>query len=105
LTIAGSRQLDTLTTGPLPGLIASAGERASRRFIEFFTAEIRNPNTRRAYARAVRDFCRWCEERGLTLERLTPVVVATYIEEAGHRLAAPSVKQQLAAIRMLCDYL
>jgi hypothetical protein len=30
------------------------GERASRRFIEFFTANIRNRNTRMAYARAVK---------------------------------------------------
>ena len=35
-----------------PALIASAGERPQTRFIEFFTAQIRNPNTRRAYAQA-----------------------------------------------------
>jgi hypothetical protein len=34
-----------------PALVASCGERASYRFFEFFTAQIRNPNTRRAYAR------------------------------------------------------
>jgi hypothetical protein len=32
-------------------LIAAVGERASYRFLEFFTANIRNPNTRRACAR------------------------------------------------------
>jgi hypothetical protein len=36
----------------LPKLFAP-GKDAARRFIEFFTANIRNPNTRRAYARAV----------------------------------------------------
>jgi hypothetical protein len=35
-----------------PAIIAAVGERASYRFHEFFTANIRNPNTRRAYARA-----------------------------------------------------
>jgi len=35
----------------LPALIAAAGERASMRFLEFFAANIRNPHTRRAYAR------------------------------------------------------
>src|SRR5437016_3309239 len=92
-------------TGPLPALIVKAGERASRRFVEFFTAEIRNPNTRRAYARAVRDFCRWCEARQLALEKLSPVIVAAYVEELGTTLSRPSMKQALAAIRMLGDYL
>src|ERR1044071_1949750 len=30
----------------LPAIIAGEGHRASRRFLEFFTANIRNPNTR-----------------------------------------------------------
>jgi len=33
-------------------LVGASGERASYRFFEFFTANIRNPHTRRAYARA-----------------------------------------------------
>src|SRR5438445_13198233 len=92
-------------TTQLPELIVKAGERARRRFVEFFTAEIRNPHTRRAYARAVRDFCRWCEGQHFQLERLNPVIVACYVEHIGRKLSAPSVKQALAAIRMLCDYL
>jgi len=41
------------TAGPaLPALIAGAGERAAWRFLEFFTVNIRNKNTRAAYARA-----------------------------------------------------
>jgi len=35
-------------------IVADAGPDAARRFVEFFTATIRNPNTREAYARAVR---------------------------------------------------
>jgi hypothetical protein len=35
----------------LPAIIRNRGERPSRRFIEFFTASIRNRNTRAAYAR------------------------------------------------------
>ncbi len=34
----------------VPAIMASAGERASYRFFEFFTANLRNPHTRRAYA-------------------------------------------------------
>jgi hypothetical protein len=36
----------------VPALIAAAGDAAGWRYVEFFTANIRNPNTRRAYARA-----------------------------------------------------
>ena len=43
----------------LPRLITAAGDDASRRFVEFFTANIRNPNTREAYARAVGRFSDW----------------------------------------------
>src|SRR5437763_16615439 len=88
----------------LPGPIRRAGERAGWRFIEFFTANIRNRNTRAAYAHAVTEFFRWCESRGLReLEQIRPVVIAAYIEQ--HRAATPTVKQHLAAIRMLFDWL
>ncbi len=40
---------------PMPALVAAAGARASMRFLEFFTANIRNPHTRRAYYRAARN--------------------------------------------------
>jgi site-specific recombinase XerD len=89
----------------LPSVIARAGERASRRFVEYFAAEIRNPHTRRAYGGAVGRFLAWCDGRGLALEQLQPFVVAAYVEELGRELAAPSVKQHLAALRMLFDYL
>src|SRR5882724_3268635 len=88
----------------LPASIARAGERAAWRFIEFFTANIRNRNTRAAYAEAVTQFFAWCEGRGLhSLEAIRPVHIATYIEL--HPGAAPTVKQHLAAIRMLFDWL
>ena len=48
-------------------IIRAKGERASRRFIEFFTASIRSRNTRMAYARAVKQFFDWCDERRLNL--------------------------------------
>jgi len=91
--------------GLVPALFARAGDRSRRRFIEFFTANIRNPNTRAAYHRAVWRFADWCDKHRLTLESLGPVVVAAYVEELGTVLDAPSVKQHLAAIRMLFDYL
>src|SRR5580700_7070018 len=89
----------------LPAAIAAAGAHTSERFIEFFTANIRNRNTRMAYALAVRQFFDWCEQRGLGLEAIRPTTVAAYIEQLGTEMAKPSVKQHLAAIRQLFDYL
>ena len=94
------------TGAHIPLQVAAAGETAARRFIEFFTANIRNRNTRQAYAQAVAQFFRWCEVRGLSeLARLEPVHVAAYVENLGKTHAAPSVKQHLAAVRMLFDWL
>jgi site-specific recombinase XerD len=89
----------------VPTIFLARGQSAAWKFVEFFTANIRNPHTRRAYAIAVSRFCRWCEGRKLQLEHLTPFVVAGYVEQLGTQLSKPSVKQHLAAIRMLFDYL
>lgn len=89
----------------LPALIARQGEKASRRFAEFFSAEIRNPNTRRAYLRAVGRFCAWCEEKGIPLDRVQPALVAAWVEERTRARSAPTVKQELAALRMFFNYL
>ena len=89
----------------LPGIVAQAGPRAGRRFVEFFTAEIENDHTRAAYARAIARFLMWCEGAGLTLEQIEPILVATYIKRLGRQLSKTSVKQHLAAIRHLFDYL
>ena len=54
---------------------------------------------------AVRRFLAWCEERGVELDDIEPIVVAAYVEELGKTYSAPSVKQHLAAIRMMFDWL
>jgi site-specific recombinase XerD len=95
----------TTDTYIVPALIADLGEPAAWRYVEFFTANIRNPNTRRAYARACTRFFAWCENRSLTLTTIRPHDVATYIEMRGHSHSAPDVKQQLAAVRMMFDWL
>src|ERR1700759_709487 len=99
----------TLTTQTdtyiVPALIADLGEPAAWRYVEFFTANIRNPHTRRAYARACARFFAWCEERGLTLTVIRPHDVAAWVEQLQEKHGAPGVKQQLAAVRMLFDWL
>lgn len=91
--------------GAVPALFLDAGEHSWRRFVEFFSANIRNRNTREAYLRAVLRFSRWCEGKKLRLGQLSPFIIAAYIEEVSSVLSRPSVKQHLAAIRMLFDYL
>jgi hypothetical protein len=49
-------QFAVIAAPQLPSLITASGDRAGWRFMQFFTAAIRNPNTRRAYARDVRGF-------------------------------------------------
>ena len=89
----------------LPALFTPTPD-AGKHFIEFFTANIRNLNTRKAYARAAAEFAIWCETNGLTeLRDIEPVHVAAYIETLQERLSSPSVKLHLAAIRMLFDWL
>jgi site-specific recombinase XerD len=96
---------DVRTTLVVPALIADLGDAAGWRYVEFFTANIRNPHTRRAYARACARFFAWCENRGLALAAIRPFDVAAYIEGLQQEHSAPGVKQQLAAVRMLFDWL
>lgn len=103
LPVAGSPALPGALA--VPTTVADAGEAATRRYVEFFAAQIRNPNTRAAYARAASDFFGWCERHGLALHAVGPVHVAAWVEGLGRKLSAPSVKQRLAAVRMLFDWL
>jgi site-specific recombinase XerD len=93
------------TLAQVPALFAP-DQKAARHFLEFFAANIRNPNTRRAYFRNVREFAGWCGAQGFDeLLDIEPVHVAAYVEQLGSRLSKPSVKQHLAALRMLFDWL
>jgi site-specific recombinase XerD len=90
--------------GGLPDIITAAGDKTAWCFVEFFTATIRNPNTREAYARAGGCFLAWCEGRGLyDLQAIKPTIVAAYIEHFPG--SKPTVKQHLAAIRQCFDWL
>ena len=90
----------------LPALIIAEGEQAAERFIDFFTSNIRNRHTREAYGRAVNEFLRWCEARKVrSLTEVKSPHVAAWIEEQTLEASAPTVKQRLAAIRHLFDWL
>ena len=90
----------------LPALIAAAGERAGVRFLEFFASTLRNPHTRRAYGRAVASFLLWCDDHKVpSITEVRPLHVAAWIEGRTRAQSASTVKQQLAAIRHLFDWL
>ncbi len=59
-------QLAPITASYAPALVAAGGPRASYHFLEFFTAQIRNPHTRRAGARAATEFFDWPAAKGVT---------------------------------------
>ncbi len=104
LPAAGSPALSGALAVPVT--VADAGEAAARSYVEFFAARIRNPNTRAAHARAASDFFGWCERQGLALAAVQPVHVAAWVEGLGREgLSTPSVKQRLAAVRMLFGWL
>lgn len=98
------KELSRIGLSRIPIAIEESGPEAIQRFIEFFAVTIRNRNTRGAYVQATKQFFQWCELRNvMSLERIEPVIVAAYIEQ--HSAAAPTVKQHLAALRMLFDWL
>ena len=94
-----------LVSARAPALVAASGARASYRFLEFFTAQIRNPHTRRAYARAATEFFDWLEAKGvMQITAIESVHVATHIEQLQRTRSAPTVKLRLAALRHLFDW-
>lgn len=93
-----------ITAGATPALFADTPQ-VEKRFWEFFTATIRNPNTRLAYLTACFRFADWCEHHGQRLNTVEPMLVAAYVELLTQSYAPATVKQHLAAIRMLFDWL
>lgn len=111
LTVVPVRRATTLSetvaaSVVVPAIVAEAGDAAGKRFLEFFAATIRNKNTRMAYYRAACRFFAWCEHHRIgTLADIEPLHVAAYIEVLAKDFEKPTVKQHLAALRMLFDWL
>ena len=89
----------------VPALIADVGPRAAKRFANFF-GSIDNDNTRGAYQRACQNFFAWCDAAGLDeLAAIEPIHVGAWVKSMAGKFEKPTVKQHLAAIRMLFDWL
>lgn len=90
----------------LPAPLFTQTPKAARRVLEFFTAQINNDHTRKAYLNATRRFAAWSETQGL--QKLVDVQafhVAAFVIELQGQFSPPTVKQHLAALRMLFDWL
>jgi len=80
--------------------------KAGRRVLEFFTAQSTTTTWRKAYVNATRRFGGWCAARGIRqLADIEPGHVAAFLKELEGQLSPPTVKQHLAALRMLFDCL
>src|ERR1700692_2472984 len=91
---------------PAPALIERASSSTRKKFFAFFTVPTRNANTRAAYYRAIQQFLAWAERAGYQdLEDIEPITVAAYIEILQRQAAPPTVKQHMAALRMMFSWL
>ena len=80
--------------------------KAAKRVLEFFTGQINNDHTRRAYLNATRRFAAWCANKSIEeLAAVQPVHVAAFLKDLQAEVSPPTVKQHLAALRMLFDWL
>lgn len=90
----------------LPAALFAPTPKAARRAAEFFTAQINNDHTRKAYLNATRRFAEWCETHSLhQLADVQPFHVAAFVKELQGQFTPPTVKQHLAALKMLFDWL
>ncbi|WP_211256358.1 tyrosine-type recombinase/integrase [Edaphobacter aggregans] len=89
----------------LPSLFL-ARPAARTRLSDFFSSHLHNPHTRRAYREAVRQFSGFCAEHGIVdLAQVEPIHVAAFVEVQLKLHSKPTVKQRLAALRMLFDWM
>lgn len=91
-----------------PVAIASASPSALHAILQFFAAEIRSPNTRRAYLHGAKDFFVFVSllPGGDRLDGITSLHVSAWLEQmAAARLSRPTLKARLAGLRMLFQVL
>jgi site-specific recombinase XerD len=90
----------------IPALLFAPTPKAAKRVLEFFTAQINNDHTRKSYLNATKRFATWCEQHALhELVDVEPIHVAAFVKDLQKGFSPPTVKQHLAALRMLFDWL
>jgi site-specific recombinase XerD len=101
--VAATDRALSLPTERVPIAIREASAAARFAYEEFMLGSISNPNTRIRYEHAIRHFFKWCDERSLAINRITPGDVGQYFSE--HTGSAGTKNVALAAIRRLFDVL
>ena len=99
-----------VTLSPAPALFPASlyapTRKAKRRVAEFFATQVNNDNTRKAYLNAARRFSLWCAAHGIeSPAAVEPIHFAAFVKSLEKEFSAPTVKQHLAALRMLFDLL
>jgi site-specific recombinase XerD len=91
----------------LPAIIDGSGRKVRDRIEHFLRAAIDNDNTRRAYGRALGSFFAFLDDGGMErVQDIGPLDVRDYLEAAkANGLSTASLKQHMAAVRMLFDHL
>lgn len=90
----------------IPTFIFNEGENAMLKFVDFFIAKIRNPNTRKSYYRANELFLNWCSEKGIDdIHAIKPFMAGVYMEELAEKHKSATAKLYLSGMRGLFDYL
>jgi site-specific recombinase XerD len=90
----------------IPAPLFAPTPKAAKRVLEFFTAHINNDHTRKAYLNATRRFAEWCETHNIgELAYVQAFHVAAFVKDLQGQFTPPTVKQRLAALRMLFDWL
>ena len=98
ITLFPAPQIAPILFAPTP--------KAAKRVMEFFTGQVNNDHTRKAYLNATRRFSQWCEAHGIAqLADVQPIHVAAFVKDLQGQFSSPTVKQHLAALRMLFDWL
>jgi site-specific recombinase XerD len=93
-------------TETIPSIVAASGDQAAQRFTGFFSAALLNANTRMAYHRATGNFFGWLARRGIArLADIEPAHIVSYVDALHESMAIATVKQNLAALRKLFDWL
>ncbi len=101
----GSAELPVLRNADpgLPALLDAGGPAAQFAWEEFIFAKIRNPHTRLAYERSVKQFLKHCERLGRELPQISPRDVASYLDQLN--CATATKKLHLAGLRHFFDTL
>ena len=99
-----------IVLSPAPGLqqpaLFTPAPKAAKRVLEFFTAQINNDHTRKAYLNATRRFAAWCDAHGIgQLADVQAFHVAAFVKELQGQFSPPTVKLHLTALRVLFDWL